>query len=84
MLLNPEEQTGEAMFFKKKVEDHSIEKCCHVVFKGRAITEVIVVGLSPWRPGFHHRSANVRFVVDKLARGRFSSEKCVFPCLSFH
>ena len=26
---------------KKKVEDHSIEKCSHVVFKGRAIAEAI-------------------------------------------
>jgi hypothetical protein len=43
MLLIPEEQIGEAMFLKKKkkVEDHSIEKCCHVVFKGLAMAEVI-------------------------------------------
>jgi len=84
MLLIPEEQTGEVMFLKKKAEDHSIKKCCHVVFKGRAMAETISRRPSPWRPGFHHRSARVRFVVDELARDKFSSEKCVIPCLSFH
>ena len=83
MLLIPEEQTGEAMCFKKKkAEDHSIEKCCHVVFKGLAMAEAISrrpVTLEARLP-----STRVRFVVDKLARGRFSSEKCVITCLSFH
>jgi len=41
MLFIPEEQTGKAMFLKKTTEDHSIEKCCHVVFKGRAMAEAI-------------------------------------------
>ena len=32
---------GRSNVLLKKVENRSIEKCCHVVFKGRAMTEGI-------------------------------------------
>jgi hypothetical protein len=41
----------------------------------------LVTGLLPWRPGFMTSLIHVRFMVDKVALGQFSSQSSLaFPC----